>query len=246
MCKALLGCAALVLICVSSAAAFIDSPHHPAERYTLSMVQHNAWIAALKVAKVDRDRGIVVYEVSQTLSGRGWPKTLKHLVKLDGQVPSGLRDVAEGQEALCFAWDRQFTLCVTFINDTWYLALVAREDRSWARLTGLRPDLDCLFLGKPRELFDALAALQAGREVIIRCQKDKDSPASHFVRCQPHKRERKQPVPALDAVAAKLPNDPRADPKAAIPALRAALHHDDRLVRQTAETWLRQLEPRKP
>jgi hypothetical protein len=120
--------AGVVLGFIPHAAAFIDSPDHPPERYTLSAVHQNAWIAAFKVDRVDFERGVVVYELSEQLQRKNWPKRLKHFIKLDGKVPVGLDKLAVGEDAICFAWDRQFTLLVTFVDHSWYLSTFERDD----------------------------------------------------------------------------------------------------------------------
>ncbi len=93
------------------------------------------------------------------------------------------------------------------------------------------------------DLAEAFRELGAGRETIVLCQKSKRESATQFVRCSPKKQERKQPVPALDAVAAKLPADSGSDPKKAVPALLSALGHEDPLVRAVASKFLKRIDP---
>ncbi len=235
--------AGAVLGFIPHAAAFIDSPDHPPERYTLSAVHKNAWIAALKVERVDFDRGVVVYELAEQLHGKNWPKRLRHFVKLDGKVPDGLDTLAAGDDVVCFAWDRQFTLLVTFVGQSWYLSNVERDDPSWCKITRQRPDLNCLFVGSVGQLVDAFKELRAGRETIVRCQKNKKDPTTQFVRCIPAKPRSKEPVPALDEVAAKLPTQPKPEADEALPALLKALRHEDSLVREAAARILQEIDP---
>ncbi|MGE5193077.1 MAG: HEAT repeat domain-containing protein, partial [Deltaproteobacteria bacterium] len=235
--------AGAVMAFLPHAAAFIDSPDHPPERYTLSAVHQNAWIAALKVERVDVDRAVVVYELVEQIQGKDWPKRLKHSIKLDGKVPRGLDKLVAGEDAICFAWDRQFTLLVTFIGHSWYLSTVERNDPSWCRITRQRPDLNCLFVGPVGELADAFKELGAGRETIVRCQKRKRDPATQFVRCIPTKPRSKQPVPALDHVAANLPAELGPEAKDAVPALLKALKHEDPLVQEAAARILKEIDP---
>jgi hypothetical protein len=225
------------------ASAFIDSPHHPPEKYTLSWVRLNAWVAVLKVDRVDMDRGVVLYELAEQLQGKDWPRRLKHVIKLDGKIPPGLDKLKAGQSAVCFAWDRQFKLFVTFVEGSWYLSVADRDDSFWCRITSQRPDLNCLFVGSATELAEAFRELGAGRETIVLCQKSKKDPATQFMRCTPKKQERREPVPALDAVAAKLPADSASDPKETVPALVSALRHEDALVREAASRLLKKIDP---
>lgn len=41
----------------AGAFAFIDSPHHPVERYTLPAMLRNSWVAVLRVDRLGLDRG---------------------------------------------------------------------------------------------------------------------------------------------------------------------------------------------
>jgi hypothetical protein len=232
-----------VLGVTTPAGAFIDSPKHPADNYSLSWARDNAWIAVLKVDRVDAESGIVVYELAEQLQGKEWPKRVKHLVKLDGKVPPGLDKIEVGQTAVCFAWDRQFKLFVTYVQGSWYLSTPDRDDLSTCRIFSQRPDLNCLFVGPAADLADAFRELAADRDVIVRCQKGKKESATLFVRCRPEKQKKRESVPALDAVAENLPADPASDPKKAVPALVSALRSDDALIRTTAAKLLKEIDP---
>lgn len=218
------------------AAPYIDSPRQPVGEYTLSKAQRNAWVASLKVDRVDLERGVVAYRVAGQLPEKKWPERLRQSILLEGKVPKGLEKVAAGQDAVCFAWDRQFTLLVTFVAGSWYLSAVEGGDPSWARITGLRPDLGALFVGPAAELFDAFKELAAGRDVIVRCRKAKEGEASHFVRYKPGEPRAREPVAALDEV-------PQGEGKEAVPALLKAARDEDALVRRAALRLLERIDP---
>lgn len=238
--------AALAILCLgfaSPAAPYIDSPRQPVEEYTLSKAQRNAWIAGLKVDRVDLERGVVVCQVTDQLPEKKWPERLRQSILLEGNVPKALRKVAAGQEAVCFAWDRQFTLLVTFIEGAWYLSAVEGGDPSWSRITSLRPDLDALFLGSAADLLDAFRELAAGRDVVVRCRKAKEGAANRFVRYKAGEPRAREPVAALDEVAAKLPAEPGGEARSAVPALLKVVRHEDPLVRRVASRLLERIDP---
>ncbi len=245
------------------AVAFIESRTVSPERYTLAWVRQHAWIAVFKVDRVDADRGIVVYELTEQLQGhrrvpdKECPKRMRHLVKLNGKVPADLDKIQAGQVAICFG-EHQHKLFVTYVQDSWYVAQADRDEPSFGRIIWQRPDLNCLFVGPAADLADAFRELAAGREVIVRCQKGTKEPATQFGRCRPEKKEqrepaRREPVPALQAVADTLPSPSplggegrvrgAADPKKAVPALVNALRSDDPLVRTTAAKLLKEIDP---
>jgi hypothetical protein len=124
------------------------------------------------------------------------------------------------------------------------LSVADRDDASsWCRITSRRADLNCLFVGSAADLAEAFKELGAGRETIVLAQKSKKDSATQFVRCTPKKQERKQPVPALDGVAAKLPTDSSSDPKEAVRELISALRHEDTLVREVVSRLLKRIDP---
>jgi len=221
---------------------FIDSPNHPVESYTLSQVYRNAWVAALKVDRVDLEKGVVVFERTEAISGRSWPERLRQEIRVDGRVPAELASLKPGEEALCFAWDRQFTLLVTFAAGAWYTSHVADGDPSWSRIGAFRPDLHCLFLGTPAELADAFRELKAGREIVVLCRREKKGTAVRFIRFHPERPKSRQAVEALDGAAAKLAAWPAPEAREALPLLREAERHADPLVRAAAARAARPLE----
>lgn len=227
------------LALAAALAGFIDSPHQPVAEYSLAKAQKNAWVASLKVDRVDLERGTVVYRVVSQIPEKRWPERLRQSVLLDGKMPEGLRKVAAGQDAVCFAWDRQFTLLVTYVEGTWYLSAVEERDPSWSRITFLRPDLQALYVGPAAELMEAFQELAEGRDVIVRCQKEKDKAATRFVRYRARKPAAREPVAALDEAAAKLDSDP----PSAVPALLGATRHEDALVRRAAARLLEKIDP---
>lgn len=240
--------AVVVLGVAPGAIAFIESPNHPPEAFTLSWVRQHAWIAVFKVDKVDTDRGIVVYELTEQLQGKECPKRVRHLVQLNGKVLPGLDKLQAGQVVVCFG--SQDKLVVTCVQGSWYLSVSDKGDASVWRIISQRPDLHCLFVGTAADLADAFRELAAGREVIVRCQKGRKEATTQFVRCRPAKTEqerreqkRGEPVSALQAVADNLPADPASDPKKAVPALVNALRCDDPLVRTTAARLLKEIDP---
>ena len=239
---------AVVLGVASPAVAFIESPRHPPEAFTLSWVRQHAWIAVFKVDRVDADRGVILYELTEQLQGKECPKRVRHQVQLNGKVLPGLGKLQVGQVVVCFG--SQDKLVVTYVQDSWYLSVSDKGDASVWRTIQQRPDLNCLFVGPAADLADAFRELAAGREVMVRCQKGMKEATTQFVRCRPAKTEqekrelkRGESVSALQTVADNLPADPASDPKKAVPALVNALRSDDPLVRTTAAKLLKAIDP---
>lgn len=218
----------------------------------MSWVRQHAWIAVFKVGAVDADRGVVIYELTEQLQGhrrvpdKECPKRMRHLVKLNGQVPADLDKIQAGQVAICFG-EHQHKLFVTYVQDSWYVASADRDEPSFGRIIWQRPDLNCLFVGNATDLADAFRELAAGREAIVRCQKEIKEKTTLFVRSRPDKKQeasvRREPVLELQAVADSLPNDPASDRKKAVPALLIALRSDDPLIRTTAAKLLHEIDP---
>jgi hypothetical protein len=238
----------VVLGVAFGAVAFIESPRHPAEAFTLSWVRQHAWIAVFKLDRVDADRGVVLYELTEQLQGKACPKRVRHVVQLNGKGLPDVDKLRAGQMVVCFG--SQDKLVISYLQGSWYLSMSDKGDASVWRTIQQRRDLNCLFVGPAADLADAFRELAAGREVMVRCQKGLKEAATQFVRCRPaktdkEKRELKrgEPVAALQAVADNLPADPAADPKKAVPALVHALRSDDPLVRTTAAKLLKQIDP---
>ncbi len=187
--------ALIVLTGIPAARAFIDSPNEPVEKYALPWMLRNSWVAVFQVEQVNADRGIVLYKLSDTIEGKRWPQRMKHLVTVEGKVPTGLSGLKAGQAAVCFAWDRLYQLIVTFVEGTWYVAHVDGNDSSWCRIAGVRPDLNCVFVGSASELIDALKELAAGRDVVVRCWKEKRGTETQLVRYSMKEPRRRLPAP---------------------------------------------------
>ncbi len=122
-------------------------------------------IIVLQVDRVDRERRVVVFKKVADLKGTGGPERVKHRLT-DGFHPRQARAVLDwaepGKVAVCFQSGR---VSLTCLGDFWY-ECVAGEPPRWTMTAG-RPELAYVYYGSAAKLRGHVAALLAGREVVI-------------------------------------------------------------------------------
>jgi HEAT repeat protein len=129
------------------------------------LIAESDHIAVLEVDRVNRDRKVILFKSTADLKGKGPAGPVKHQIT-EGFHPRqslAVLDWAEaGQTAICF---RRGDLCRTCIGRSWYDCATGAD--SWWTMTAARPELSYAYSGSPVKLRDHVAAILAGREVVV-------------------------------------------------------------------------------
>lgn len=145
----------------------------------------------LEVDRLDAGRGAVRFKVVETFQGK-LPETIKHLIQADGKLPKELAALKAGDRVVYLAGsydDRSIVLT----DAGWYVTATKNTGaEGWERYTGMRPDLETLFVGTPQELAEAVRKLRQGHSVSVRVRPKGAKPDVRvFLRCDldaPHHR----------------------------------------------------------
>jgi HEAT repeat protein len=129
-----------------------------------AIIKNASSIAVLRVARVSREKRVIVFEKAADLKGTT-PADVRHHVA-DGYHPREPRLILEwaepGKLAVCFT---SGTSCVVCIGDYWY-ECAALEGPWWSMISG-RPELSVAYQGSAEKLRDAILPILDGKEVIV-------------------------------------------------------------------------------
>jgi len=142
------------------AQAFID--FSPTLGKVISQSDH---IVVLEVDKVNREKKVIVFKRVAELKGQGGPEIVKHHIN-DGfhaRQSRTILDWAEpGEIAVCLQSGGQ---SLTYIGGYWYHS--AALEAPWWTMTIGRRDMAYAYFGSVAKLRDHVAAIVAGREVVV-------------------------------------------------------------------------------
>lgn len=140
--------------------AFID--FSPTLGKVISQSDH---IVVLEVDKVNREKQVIIFKRIAELKGKDSPEVMKQQIT-DGFHPRQSRTILDwaepGEIAVCLQSGRQ---SLTYIGGYWYHS-AALEGPWWTMTTGRR-DMAYAYFGSVAKLRDHVAAIVAGREVVV-------------------------------------------------------------------------------
>lgn len=165
-----LACAGLVLaLAALSAAAYIHLP----PMQLPSLCKDTRQIRLLKIEKLDKDKGIIIFEVAQSLKGEKSSVTrIRHVIRTDSAGAKPVLDWAEpGKQAVMFSvtsrlgkWAEQCAF--VFIDDYCYSVSSNTEGEQWLMLRG-EPGMSACYYGSVEQLQALVKEILAGKEVKV-------------------------------------------------------------------------------
>jgi hypothetical protein len=160
------------------------------------MCQQSTAIRVLKVKKYDKEKGVIVYEVADTLKGKAPDGTsFKHAIGKETKATKPMFDwVAGGKQAVMFTIEGGEIACgYVFIDKFCYSVDYNRKGDFWL-LIRVDPEMVATFHGTVETLQKVTKDLLAGKEVKV--------PVDESVK-PVSLEERRKRVPSLDEVMRK-------------------------------------------
>src|SRR5262245_4901982 len=162
--RAFLLAAAALLLWPEPAPAYID--HFGL--YTLKFVLENSSeITVLRVEKLSREKGVIVFSKVADLKGRSPEGESRH------QISAGFR---AREPRLLLNWAEPGRTAVSFSNGTlsqicvgpfWYEVAVRKDAAGWGTLTHVQSILAYAYSGSAEKLRTSVVEILAGKEVVI-------------------------------------------------------------------------------
>lgn len=156
---------ALTAIVASPAAAYI---HFPPTTMP-NMCKQSTAVRVLQVKKHDKEKGVIVYELVETLKGDK-PKedTFKHVIPKDASGTKAIFDwVADGKRAVVFTIEGGAIRCgYVFIDNFCYSIDHNKRDNFWL-LIRVDPEMAACYHGTAERLQGIAKDLLAGKDVKV-------------------------------------------------------------------------------
>jgi hypothetical protein len=173
----------------SPAAAYIHFPPPTMQK----MCRQSTNIRVLSVEKFDNEKGIIVYNLVETLKGTN-PKgmSFRHAMGQSGPKTQPILDwTSEGKRAVMFTIEGGAIFCgFVFIDEYCYSVDYNQKGDFWL-LIRTDPEMAACYFGSAEELERVTKDLLAGKEVMVPV-KDGAKPLSSD--------ERRQQVPAINEI----------------------------------------------
>jgi hypothetical protein len=154
-----------IAIVVSPAVGYIHFPPMTMQK----MCEHSKVIRVLNVKKYDREKGIVIYEVAETLKGKS-PRAMsqKHVIRPEAKGVKPIFDwLAEGKRAVMFTIEGGNMACgYVCIDELWYSIDYNKRDDYWVLLR-VDPEMLACFHGSVELLEQVTRDILAGKEVDV-------------------------------------------------------------------------------
>jgi hypothetical protein len=186
------GVVLVMVLTASSAAAYIHFPPPTMQK----MCKQSMNIRVLTVKRHDREKGVIVYEVTETLKGQN-PKNMsfRHAIPRDAGGTKPIFDwVGDGKRAVMFTIEGGAIACgYVFIDKFCYSVDYNRQGNFWL-LVRVDPEMSACFHGSVETLQKVTKDLLAGKEAQV--------PVDKSVKPVPLK-ERQKRVPALNEILTK-------------------------------------------
>jgi hypothetical protein len=173
--------------CVLGASAPPARAYITAPVPTLGQLCDSTYVTVVRVDKVNREKGIIIYRKVKDLKGEYPRDTIKHVFDLKntpahkgpGDVPVrpdakdwkyALEWAGPGKTAVLFTlkYDPYGDFGHTYIDGCWYATMCPRRD--WEFWYSIYSDPACLsrwHCGTPAQLISALGAVLAGKEAVV-------------------------------------------------------------------------------
>jgi len=158
--KQVVALATVALWAPSAALAYIDIPPATLGR----MCDATMSITLMRVEKLDKARGRIVFRAVRDLKGNGPSDVVKHELGKDSEKRQAIVAWADaGKEALHFA-SASRSYSYTYIDGYWYSSSYAD---GWWRFVRCEPQLLRCFCGTTESLNKVIAEMLSGKEVIV-------------------------------------------------------------------------------
>src|SRR6266404_5616207 len=161
----LLGVALVMALAASSAVAYIHFPPMTMQK----MCKQSTNIRVLGVKKHDKEKGVVIFEVVETLKG-GNPRgrSFRHVVPKDANGVKPIFDwVADGKRAVMFTIEGDDIACgYVFIDEFCYSVDYNTKGEYWL-LIRVDPELSATFHGSVEQLKRVAKDLLDGKDVKV-------------------------------------------------------------------------------
>jgi hypothetical protein len=153
-------------------AAYVEAPLSLGD-----VVQQSQVICLMQVAKVDRERNLIIYKKLQDIKGKHPADEIKHNIGRGGLRPGEWEEIMKwaevGKQAVFF---HNGGASETYIGVTWYQAY---PNGDWWGMSHGEPYLLRSYAGKVEKLPGLLTDMLQGKEVIVPCMVDGDKEAIH-------------------------------------------------------------------
>jgi hypothetical protein len=157
--------AVIAAVCVSGAGAYIHFPPMTAQK----MCKQSHHIRLLKVTKHDKEKGVIVFEVAETLKGeKSRITSFQHVLRADAEGVQPVLDwIADGKTAVMFTIEGGAIACgYVFIDEYCYSVDYNRAGKFWLVIRG-EPGLSACYHGSTEELRKAVKDILAGKDVKV-------------------------------------------------------------------------------
>jgi hypothetical protein len=160
------------------------------------MCQQSTAIRVLTVKKYDKEKGVIVYEVAETLKGKTPDcMSFRHAIGKESKGSKPIFEwVADGKQAILFTIEGGDIACgYVFIDDFCYSVDYNRKGEFWL-LVRVDPEMRATFHGTVDTLRDVTKDILAGKEVKV--------PVDESVKALSNN-ERQQLAPVLEGILNK-------------------------------------------
>jgi hypothetical protein len=186
--------AGVALVTALAAAPAVGYIHFPPPTMQ-KMCKQSTNIRVLTVAKHDKDKGVIVYEVAETLKGEN-PKgmSFRHAVGKDAGAKPVFDRVGDGKQAVMFTIEGGGIACgYVFLDKFCYSVDYNRKGDFWL-LIRLDPEMAACYHGSVETLRGVTKDILEGKEVKV--------PVDESVKPVPLE-ERQKRAPALNEILTK-------------------------------------------
>lgn len=166
-------CAAILLVASPrESRAYVEVPMSLGD-----VIRQSTHVCVMRVAKVDREKNLIIYTKVQDLKGKHPVNEIKHNIGRGGLRPGEWQEIMNwaevGKTAVFF---HNGGASETFIGVTWYQAYPQGE---WWGMSHGEPYLLRSYAGKVDKFPSLLTDILDGKEVIVPCMVDGDKEAIH-------------------------------------------------------------------
>jgi hypothetical protein len=161
----LLGVALAVALAAPAAVGYIHFPPMTLQK----MCKDSQQIRVLKVAKHDKEKGVIVFEVADSpKGGKSQITSFKHVIRADAAGTKPILDWArEGKTAVMFTIEGGPIACgYVFLDDYCYSVDYNREGKYWL-LVRAEPGLSACYHGTAERLCELVRDILGGKEVKV-------------------------------------------------------------------------------
>ncbi len=158
-----------VSLAASAAVGFIHLP----PRTLQDICKESNHIRLLKVEKFNKEKGVIVFEVAESLKGeKSQTTSLRHIIRTDAERVKPILDWAgEGKTALMFSVETRRGGSAhgngyVFIDGYCYTVDCCMDETRWLMLRA-EPEMSCRYFGSVERLREAVEDILAGKEVKV-------------------------------------------------------------------------------